>query len=219
MTSAVAMQAGSPTIGGGIALCATPDQTCTTYPCTSAVGIALGADCPLPLGGVASGTVNVTVNFSNKDSAVMVSEFINTTAGNEATAVVKAMDLTVTRSMNIITVAYVGQDVSVAGSTALTAQSSWTVKVDTAGTPETSDDTLTIDGVDQGVAGISVKQVSATNVKLDPSCTLNPIAGMGVIQEVSTFHIAQDTISFHPACDGKADVDGHLTTVDFLVEK
>src|SRR5438445_309298 len=82
------------------------------------------------------------------------------------------------------------------GATTLTAQSSWTVKVDTAGTPEPGDDTLTIDGADQGVAGISVKQVSATNVKLDPSCTLNPVSGMGVIQEVSTFHIAQDTISF-----------------------
>jgi hypothetical protein len=218
MTSVLALQAG----GGSAALCTSATNTCTTYPCTAGVAINLGTDCPLPLGGVASGTVDITINFSTKDHATMVSEFINATAGDhESTAVVKATDLTVTRdSTGQVTVAFVGQNVNVAGATALTAQSSWTVKVDTMGTPDdTNDDVLTVDGADQGVAGISVKQVTATNVKLDPSCTLNPVSGMGVIQEVSTFHISQDTINFHSACDGKADVDGHLTTVDFLVAK
>lgn len=112
----------------------------------------------------------------------MVSEFVNATAGGETTAVVKATNLTVSRSMNTITVSYVGQNVSVAGVTALTAQSSWTVQDDTAGTPETSDDTLTIDGADQGVAGASVKQVTASKVVLAPSCTQNPVSGSGVIQ-------------------------------------
>ena len=98
----------------------------------------------------------------------------------------------------------------------LGAQSSWTVEVDGAATPEDpSDDIFTISGVDQGVS-TQVSQISASGVVIDPSCRKNPIAGTATVQKVSGFSIVNATVRFHQACDGKADVNGAAVSMEFL---
>jgi hypothetical protein len=113
-------------------------------------------------------------------------------------------------------VAYAGQNVSVSSGATLAAQSAWTVDVDDHGSPaDPADDVYTVDGAQQGASTgtIAVAQVSLTGVKLDPSCRRNPVAGMGVIQQVGTSMLEEDTITFHSACDGKVDVRGTLGSI------
>jgi hypothetical protein len=43
----------------------------------------------------------------------------------------------------------------------------------------------------------------------------NPVAGMAVLEQVSLTSIRTDTIQFHSACDGKADVNGHAMMLDY----
>jgi hypothetical protein len=52
---------------------------------------------------------------------------------------------------------------------------------------------------------------------VDPSCHLNPISGSATLQKVSTITIVQDTVTFHAACDGKADISsGGSVSLNFL---
>src|SRR5437868_11679570 len=55
-------------VKSGSSVCATVKTGCTTYSCNGAVTVNLGAACPLPLGGVASGIVEVTGAWSSVDS-------------------------------------------------------------------------------------------------------------------------------------------------------
>jgi len=102
------------------------------------------------------------------------------------------------------------------GVSTLSGQSSWTVDVDEGMTPgDSSDDVYTITGADQGVSS-QVSQISASSIVVKPGCRLNPVGGSATIQKVSATSIVQSRISFHEACDGKADVDGESVAVDFL---
>src|SRR5262249_47037326 len=152
----------------------------------------MGSGCPLPLGGEASGTVHVTGSWSSADSATQSADFVDVKAGTKSDVVVNASNLTVSRSTNQVSVRYTWQDVSVQnGVSTLSSQSSWTVNVDGAGTPDDPfDDIYNIDGTDQGVSS-QVTQVSASGVIVNPSCRKNPIGGSATIQKVSTLTIVQ----------------------------
>ena len=202
--------------------CASVKAACSSsYPCSGEVSVALGAGCPLPLGGEASGTVDVMGSWHSADSASLSNTFVGASAGTKTVAVVNATNLTVSQAAGSVSVRYTWQNVNVkSGASTLGAQSSWTVDVDLNGTPgDPSDDSYTISGTDQGVSG-SVSQLSATGVVVQPACRLNPVAGSATIQKVSTFDIEQSTVNFHAACDGKADVtdsgSAHAVTLDFF---
>jgi hypothetical protein len=208
---------------GGIAMramasttmvCATVDTQCTTYPCNNGkVTASYGGQCPLPLG-TSSGQVTVSGTWQSKDQASLSQVFANAAAGQKNVVVASTSSLSVRRSggsgsAQITTIDFGGQNATVRGVTALAAQSRWTVVVDDAGTPDDpNDDKYTVDGVDQAAGGTASGQISVDNVVVDPSCRLNPIGGDGTIQSVSTFSVRQERVTFHAACDGKADLRG-----------
>jgi hypothetical protein len=175
--------------------------------------VTLGDACPLPLGGVGNGQVAVSGSWAASDMATLGMMFgIGVSQGS--VSVSEAIGVKVTTQTGHQVVAYTGQDVSVTGGATLAAQTAWTVDVDEKMTPgDPSDDVYTIDGAQQGVSaggGAQVAQASLTSVVLDPSCRLNPISGMGVIQQVGTSTLEEVLVTFHAACDGKADVKGTL---------
>src|SRR5207249_2687619 len=95
------------------ALCASVNTACTTYPCSNgAVTVTYGSACPLPLGGQASGTVQVSGNWQSDSSATLADTFVGVQAGTRSTVLVNASNLTVTRSTNDVSVRYTWQDVN-----------------------------------------------------------------------------------------------------------
>ncbi len=188
--------------------CAQVTTDCASYPCASgAVAITYGSDCPLPLGGQATGTVQVSGMWTSSTSATLTSTFTNVSAGGQNAVVTSATN--VSASANSVT--YTSQNVVVHGATAFAGQSNWTVSVD----PATKK--MTINGANQaGGGGGSAQQIDVSDVVLDPSCTLNPVSGEATIQDVSGLNVSQATITFHSACDGKASADGASVSVQFL---
>ncbi len=189
--------------------CAQVTQACTNFPCSSgAVTVTLGSACPIPIGGVGSGSITVTGNWTSSTDATLSETFTNVKVGVGDSVVVSATDLSVSSG----TVSFTGQNVQVRGASALVAQSTWTVA------PNGSDGGFTINGSNQDVAGISTSQITVSNVTLDSSCTENPIAGSATIQSTSgpaDLNITQANVTFGPACNGQADVDGASVKLDF----
>lgn len=183
-----------------------------TYPCSGGASVTLGSACPLPLGGVGTGQIAVTGSWTASDMTTLAMMF-GIGVGDGRVSLSEAIGVKVTTSMGRQTVVYAGQDVTVSDGAEL-GQSSWTVGVDDATTPgDPADDVYTIDGAAQGAAaasGAAVTQVSLTKVVLDPSCRANPIAGMGLIEQVGSSTLQETAVTFHAACDGKADVKGAL---------
>jgi hypothetical protein len=218
MAAASIGHAASLTVGslasGGVA-CA-GHTSCASYPCNASTSVTLGPQCPLPLGGTGSGTVIVTSVWSAQGVGTMNETFVGDGVAEGKIALAQAEGVSVKNpsASNVITVAYVGQSVSVGGGQTLAAQSAWAVNVDTKGTPDPSDDVYTVNGSQQGVGSTSEGQVAVTNAVLDPSCRRNPISGMATVQQVGTSGglgaIQEDYVTFHSACDGNADVVGTL---------
>jgi len=193
--------------------CVNVTQPCSaSYPCSGVASVILGDACPLPLGGVGSGQESISGSWAANDMATL-GMMLGIGVSDGSISVSEAIGVKVTTSAGHETVAYAGQDVTVNTGAAL-GQSSWTVDVDGKGTPgDPSDDVYTINGASQGAAagqGAQVTQVSLTTVVLDPSCRKNPIAGMGVIQNVGSSSLGEVVARFHAACDGKVDVAGAL---------
>mgnify|MGYP000846134718 CR=1 FL=1 len=221
--SALAMDA----IKGGATACATVKTACATYPCaTGEVTVTLGAGCPLPLGGTASGTVSVTGNFTSADNATLSHTYVNTQVTaqeNKALALASVAQVKVTRSGNLVTVNYSGADAkagATGGAVAVGAGSSWTVAVDTKNTPDPSDDVLTVDASSASAGGFSgVRASTISKAVLDPSCRSNPISGSANITEVSGGIIPIPSIikiKFLPGCDGQAEVNGTVQPFQLL---
>jgi len=204
LTATLAMNAMSSTTS---VPCAQVTQACTTFPCTSgAVTITLGAECPFPIGGTGSGSVTVTGNWTSASSATLSESFTNVQVGSRASVVVSATSLTASPT----SVAFTGQNVNVNGASVFAAQASFTVTSNGAGQG------FTVSGSDQSVAGaLDNSQVSLEDVVLSPSCTENPTGGSATLQSVNGLRIQNDTITFHSACDGKAEVDGNTQTLSF----
>jgi hypothetical protein len=188
--------------------CAEVTQACTSFPCNGAVTVTLGPACPVPIGGVGSGTIAVTGSWTSSTDATLSESFTNVKVGAGDSVVVSATDLSVSSG----TVSFTGQNVNVQGALVLAAQSSWTVA------SNGPDGGFTINGSNQDVAGISTSQITVSNVDLDPSCTENPIAGSAVIQSTSgpaDLDITNSNVTFGPACNGQAEVDGSAVKLDF----
>lgn len=213
-------------IKGPAPACVTIKTACSTYPCTTgAAEISLGAGCPLPLGGAAAGSVSVTGNWSSVDQATLSQTYTNATVAaqnNKALAVATVKKVSAERSGNTVTVKFTGADaVASASGTAVAAggSQSWTVAVNTKGTPDPSDDVLTVEATSASAgAGLlnSARVASIKGAILDPSCRLNPIAGSADITQVSGFIPTITKIQFHAACDGKAEVDGVTQDLQLL---
>jgi hypothetical protein len=189
--------------------CTQVTTACTTFPCQGAVTITLGNDCPLPVGGVASGTVQVTGMWSSATSAKLSTTYSNVkvAAGARNSVFVSATNVTATPT----SVSYTGQDVQVQGAAALAAQSSWDVSIDSMGR-------LTVDGTNQFASSGHTQQTHVSSAVLDPACTLNPVSGSATIQDVGGLSVSQAHVTFHSACDGRASADGANVMLDFLAE-
>lgn len=221
-TASLAMDA----MKGMASACATVTTACASYPCTTgAVTIALGAGCPLPLGGTSSGTVTVTGNWSSADQATLSQTYTNTqvASAGKALAIASVTQISASRAGNTLTVKYTGTN-AVAGASgsavAVGASSSWTVTVDNKGTADPIDDLLTVDATSANASAFGGTRVaSVTGAVLDPSCRQNPIAGRADITQVSGGVVPVPTITkiqFHAACDGQAEVDGSTTALTLL---
>ena len=194
--------------------CVSVTQGCsTTYPCNGAAGITLGTACPLPLGGAGNGQVAVSGSWAASDQATLGMMYgIGVADGN--VSVSQAAGVKVNAGNGHSTVTYAGQNVSVTSGATLAAQSSWTVDVDDHGSAgDPSDDKYTVDGAQQGASTGATGQVTLTSVVIDSSCRKNPIAGMGVIQQVNgSSLIEQVIVQFTSQCDGTANVKGTLSS-------
>jgi hypothetical protein len=201
---------GSRAIAGPVA-CGSVTRSCDTFPCDGEVAIALGSACPLPIGGDGAGTVVVGGTFQSAEAATLVAQFVGVSAGGNSISVGQAAGIAVNRGSGPVSVAYTGQDVTVSDGHTLTAQSAWSIDIDERGTLEDpSDDVYTVTGSDQGAgtggSHVSGGQLTITNVMFDPGCRLNPVGGEALIEEAGTSVLRLDTVRFHAACDGKADV-------------
>lgn len=210
LVSTIAMNAiGSSSSTGVSVPCAQVTQACTSFPCTNgAVTVTLGSDCPVPIGGVGSGSITVTGSWTSATEATLSESFTNVKVGANNSVVVSATSLTVSSG----SVTFTGQNVNVHGANALVAQSSWTV------TSNASGGGFTVSGSNQGVSGIATSQLTVSDVDLDPSCTLNPISGTATLQETNgpaDLNITNSDVTFGPACNGEAQVDGSAVKLDF----
>lgn len=222
LASSLAMDA----IKGPVPACATVQTACTTYPCaTGSITISLSAGCPLPLGGAASGSVVVKGTWTTVDQATLSHTVTNTAVaaqGGKALAVASVKQVTATRAGTTTTLSFTGTDAAAGASgTAVAAGGSanWTLAINTKGTPDSSDDILTIDATSVAASGglsTSAKVVKVKGVVLDPSCRANPVAGTAEITSVSAIFPTITKISFHSACDGKVEVDGSPTELQLL---
>lgn len=216
--SAIAMDA----MKGMVSTCATVTAGCSTYPCQSgAVSITLGAGCPLPLGGDASGTVTVSGSWSSAEQATLSHVFANTQVASQgkALAVASVTQVSAQRSGNTVSVRYSGAN-AVAGASgsavAVGASDTWTVTVDGKGTADPSDDRLTVDASSASGGFASARVATIKGVTLDPSCRLNPTTGSADITEVSGIIPKITKIQFHATCDGKAEVNGSTQDLQIL---
>lgn len=201
--------------------CVQVTTACTTYPCDSSATVTLGNGCGLPLGGNATGTMVMAGHFDSAESASFTATFTNVTVDNtKPIALASVSDVTASKSGGALTVTYAGENAvarSSVGGASIGAASSWTIAVDDKGNSDPADDSFSIQASSaSGAAGVgaSAKAATLTNVVVDPSCAKNPIGGSGSITEVSTFIPTIEKISFHSACDGKGEVNGHAYEFD-----
>jgi hypothetical protein len=208
--------------GTHVDACVQVTQGCTSYPCDGAATVTLGGGCPLPLGAHAAGTIAVTGHFSSATQSTFTTTFTNVTVGAmpKAVALANVTAITGTLSGNTLKVTYAGETArarSGVDAASVGGASSWTVNVDTKGTPDLGDDVLTIDASSaSGAAGLgtAAKAATLTGVVVDPSCAANPVGGSGQITEVSTFIPKIENLAFHAACDGTGTVNGHAYPFD-----
>lgn len=208
-------------VAGTSSACASVKTACTGYPCDAAITINLGAGCPLPLGGEAAGTVDVTGRFTSEKSATLAQTFANariSTLGKEL-AVARVTQVSAQRSGATLTVSYAAANaVAGAGATALAVGGSatWNISVDTNSTPDPADDRMTVQASSASAGGLgSARVISIDGAVLDPSCRQNPTAGTASITEVSGLLPKIIKVQFHPSCDGKAEVNGNSS--DFVL--
>ena len=101
----------------------------------------------------------------------------------------------------------------------------WIVNVDDAGTPgDFSDNIYTIAGggeyVGTGPGSASVMQLAMGKTVMKPACTLNPVGGAALLNEIDASSsklpvVATAALSFSPTCDGMAKV--LLATGNYLL--
>lgn len=149
------------------------------------VDVSLGASCPPMFGAGEGGTVVVTGTWTPQ-LATFLMDFTKVTEDGSATTVVQGIaNMTVTPSTGThLLVGYGEEDITVEtgsdGGGGIE-EVGWVVDVDTAGTADPSDDTITIDGGDQTLlaAGgeapaVDISQVALAGAVFEPGCRRNP---------------------------------------------
>jgi hypothetical protein len=200
--------------------CTMVTTSCTTYPCTTgAVTVTLGTGCPLPLGGTGSGSVTVTGNWSNADTAVLSQTYaVAFPQTNQALPIVSVSQVSAARSGNLLTIGYTDTNVvaTLAGMAYFDAGGIWNIVVDTKGTADPSDDVFTMNA-SRSFSSASYEETSSiNNVVLDPSCRQNPIAGTGQDSTLSSTMQTSTSVNFHATCDGQAEVNGMTVPLQLL---
>jgi len=221
--SALAMYA----MKGEATACTTVKTACATYPCaTGEVTVTLGPDCPLPLGGTASGTVLVTGNFTSTDSATLSHTYVNTQVTeqeNKALALESVTQVKVSRLGNQVVVNYSDADAktgATGGAVAVGAGASWTIGVGNNNTSDLADDGLGVLAGGPSAGEFSgVRHFSVHAAGLNPSCRRNPVSGFARI-DVSAGGSATTNsvieIKFLPGCDGQVEVNGRVQPFQLL---
>ena len=191
------------------------------------VDVSLGPGCPPMFGAGENGTVAVTGVWT-PELATFVMDFTGVTDGGSPMVVEGIASMTVTPSSdNHLEIAYGEQDITVAtGSDAGGGleQVAWVVDVDTAGTPDPSDDTIAISGGDQSLLAVGgeapmgdVTQVALGGAVFDPGCRRNPNSGIAAVQRAGNLGAGWVLFHFHAACDGTADVAAALAPYEPLI--
>lgn len=217
-SAAVAMES----MAAGAVACARVLEDCAgNFPCDGSVEITVGEDCPLPLGEDAQGLVVVHGSWSDAGAAQLSADYTDIVVGGRGLLVVEASSFSVSYDPNgsmPTEVDFSDTTVELAGSQGLyVGSSSWSVSIDPMETPSNPrDDVFTIWGSDTTVEGTGTQTVDIDDIVLDPSCRRNPIAGTGDIVTVAPGRIESLDVTFHPDCDGRAEVDGTLVDFDVL---
>lgn len=156
------------------------------------VDVSLGPSCPPMFNTGDTGTVVVTGTWT-PELATFVMDFTGVSSMGVPMLVVGIASMTVTpSSTNHLVIAYGEEDISVAtGSDAGGGidQVAWAVDVDTAGTSDPSDDTITVSGGAQSLLGVGgampkadVTQVAVGDAVFDAGCRRNPNSGVAAVQ-------------------------------------
>jgi len=194
---------------------------------TIRVDVQLGPGCPPMFGADERGTVVVTGSWTPQ-LATFVMDLTQVTSGGRPMLVVGIATMTVARSgTDHLVVAYGEEDIRVGTGAATSAglkQVAWVVDVDTAGTDDPSDDTLSISGGDQvllaameSTADVDVTQVAVGNAVFEPGCRRNPSSGIAAVQRAGTRGGGWVLFWFHAACDGTTDVAAALAPYELLI--
>ena len=211
----------------GPVACAMLVGGCVTPGCDFELELDAGA-CGVPLWEDASGTVFVSGTRTDEDSAVLFASFGELEL-EEEWFVAGIASMVADRSGDQVTVVYAQQDVEIrSGASAASAELSqhvWTCDAMLADTPaDPSDDVYTVSGgvqdVDAGSSGVEVLQAALYGAQVTPACRRNPTAGGALVERIgagSSIAISMLSLSFHPACDGRADVTSAIGTDMFAV--
>src|SRR5262252_8295655 len=190
----------------------------------SRVDIHLGPGCPSPFGNQTNGTIVVTGVWTPQ-LATFLADF---TAANQGLLVQKIASMTVVPQQSRLIIAYLQQDVSFTTDSQTTIaglqQIAWAVDVDTLGTPDPSDDVITVSGGDQSffaasgaLTAANVTQVAVGAAVFHSGCRRNPNEGIAAVQQVGTLGGGWLFFTFHSACDGRADVAGALAPYELML--
>jgi hypothetical protein len=210
----------------------------TPAPCTSVsapggsdggqvqVNVRLGPGCPSPFLDQGSGTMVVTGVWT-PTLATFLADFTQVVEGPSQLLVLKIGVMTVVPQGTHLTVAYLQQDVEAASgatSSAALAQTAWALDVDTRGTPDPTDDILTVSGGNQSLlasAGAqqqaSVNQVAVADTVFNAGCRKNPNSGLAAVQAAGTTGGGWMLFTFHSACDGKVDVTAATAPYELML--
>lgn len=190
--------------------CASVTTACTTYPCDGEVAITVGGECGLRLG-LSGGTVTVKGSWSDANSATVQTVFASVQSSGKTYAYESVTQMSVDRSGNTTTVQFSAANAAarsdISGA-ALASTNTWRAVVDSKGTTDENDDTMTISSSSVSASaglGNSAAVVKLDDVVISPDCDKNPISGTGNSTKVEGIIPKIDTITFHSACDGKAE--------------
>jgi hypothetical protein len=191
------------------------------------VEVSLGPGCPQMFGADELGTTVVTGVWTPQ-LATFVMDFTGVSSDGHPLLVEGLASMTVvpTDATHLV-VAYGEEDIEV-GTTRLPAagvqQVAWVVDVDTAGTDEPSDDSISVSGGSQSLfalggttSGGDVTQVAVGDAVFNAGCRRNPNSGIAAVQRAGTSGGGWVLFHFHDACDGNADVAAALAPYELLI--
>jgi hypothetical protein len=191
------------------------------------VDVSLGAGCPQMFGSDESGTLVVTGTWTPQ-LATFVMSFTGLSYGGREMLVVGIGSMTVA-PMNTthLLIGYGAEDIMVATGGTMgggVQQTAWVVDVDTLGTDDPTDDTITISGGDQSLLAIGgnkpaadVTQVALGNAVFRSGCRKNPTSGLAAVQRAGNEGGGWLLFNFHAACDGNTDVIGAMAPYELLL--